>query len=326
MGIQRSPSGNTNCEACGRGIGRDVLRLQAGKSSFYHVSCYRQTQRLPVALLSCSLHCSPEEISALAALRMQVEAWNQQLYATEETLQPVYRSKAVATRAPAGRRLLLETFKYLAVQEVESTVAVVCRDWLHVSREDELWEVLYCGTLPAWERTTGQSYRSLLIAHCQSKCWHCGSLVRLESLRLLCPLRSKPLCVYCSHDENLKLLPVFPFLKRKHVSAQVLDFARLRTVKVHNVTYAYKGDIVAAVLPHAERRKALACAVLKAWKVPALELDLVQQFSVQWFYGLRWSRPDLERLAAVLGKKGDAIGSELDNYIQPRLRKSAQNR
>ena len=97
-------------------------------------------------------------------------------------------------------------------------------------------------------------------------------------------------------------------------------------MKVHNVTYAYKGDIVAAVLPHAERRKALAYAILKTWKVPALELDLVQQFSVQWFYGLRWSRPDLERLATVLGKKGDAIGSELDNYIQPRLRKSARNR
>jgi hypothetical protein len=129
---------------CKQGIPNETLRLQVGKRGFSHLLCLRETQWLPISLLSSSVRsrCIEEE-EALEALKGKVEAWNQQLGATETTIQPIYRSKAVFTAAPADRRLLLEAFKYLKPQEVERTAAIVCKGWYHISREEELWAAIY---------------------------------------------------------------------------------------------------------------------------------------------------------------------------------------
>jgi hypothetical protein len=160
----------------------------------------------------------------------------------------------------------------------------------------------------------------MLVAYYQSRCWNCGNPVRLDSLRLDCPIHHRPLCIGCS-GYQLELIPVFPYLKRKHISPAALNLARLRTANVQNVIYAYKRDIVEAVLPHAEARKAIAYQALAQRKVPAFELESVRNFDPKWYYSLKIEmRPDVERFAAVLGKKGDRMGRELDSYIQPRLK------
>ena len=45
------------------------------------------------------------------------------------------------------RRLLLETFQYLELREIEQVVAFVCKQWFHITRDNELWKARYL-TLP----------------------------------------------------------------------------------------------------------------------------------------------------------------------------------
>jgi len=78
-----------------------------------------------------------------------------------------YLRKAVSTTDTPFRLLLLEAFLYLSLKEVETLVVCVCKNWLHVSRDNELYRSRYMADFHPSETEGEGDYRRKYIAYWQ---------------------------------------------------------------------------------------------------------------------------------------------------------------
>lgn len=137
MEVEKCPSKQTTCVKCGNRIGIGSLRVKKNLlSKYFHLSCYKPGDPRAVDM---NKHVRLKRITEekdVEKVRKWVEKWNSQFIVKEEALPVQFKSKAVETTSRPLRRLLLETFQYLELKEIEQLVAFTCKEWFHITRDN----------------------------------------------------------------------------------------------------------------------------------------------------------------------------------------------
>jgi len=260
--FQRSVAPPSLCSHCGRilPLGLLCVKKVTQTCAYYHLSCYEPTDR---QIIDPKQQIKLERYDENDARTMQqwVSQWNCQFLMTVDTLPVQFKSKAVQSTQSSYRRVLLATFEYLDSREVEGSAALVCKNWFHTTRDNELWKTRYQAAAPFAGTHEGETYRTLLIVQLLSTCWVCHDYVPLEDIKLRCPLHQRPLCVRCSLRKAGKFLPVKDYCKPWNISpdlATCLDFPQF---PYNETQCAYLSDLISAVVSYAEQRR---CVLIEA--------------------------------------------------------------
>jgi len=304
MQVDKCPSGNTVCSQCSRNISTGSLRAKkscyASTAKYYHLSCFKPAEPRAVDLDRHVTLKGVTEDWEVAKVRKWVEKWNSRFIAREETLPRRFRTKGVETVGSALRRLLLETFAYLELREIEQVAAFVSKEWFHVTRDNEFWKARYLSTFHPADTSENDTFRSKFIVQNQSSCWICHLFVPLNCMKMMCPLRKRPLCLQCSRKDRGRIITLNAYFKERQVSASLVARLRFKHFIYRKFKHNYIHNLADTIIPYAEKRRRDLLNALqahKASKITAKVLNAVMSFDVVGYYqcvqgsygGLCWS-------------------------------------
>lgn len=170
-----------------------AFHRRCASSLFYHLYCF--TPVIRVRMQDTSIKVIGTEIQE--EVKEWINDWNQQFDLSPTSLQ-TFTEKKVKTEASRHKRILLETFKYLDAVSIVKLVTGICREWYHVSWEDELWQVLMRTCFPRW--TGKRASRREFLTVWLTSCAHCNKELENENRHMVCPLTFRPKCVGCFRD------------------------------------------------------------------------------------------------------------------------------
>ena len=136
LAVEVCPTSVTSCNLCAAPILKGTLRVKAAvryaAAEYYHLNCWKPLIIAPLSINAFYLQGHPTQLRK-AEVEAWVDHWNQQFAVQEEAVLAQFLRKAVSTASTPLRRLLLEVLQWLAVSEVETGVALVCKTWHHFS-------------------------------------------------------------------------------------------------------------------------------------------------------------------------------------------------
>ena len=271
--IQLSPTEKrTLCSTCQGEIEKGELRTTVHKYmaglEYFHFRCYVHKSLEPLTLEKI-LGKNVKKEEDVQRVREWVDAWNRQFTAKEEEVPAQYLQKAVVTESTPLRRLLLEVFQYLSTGDIEKLVAVTCKAWLHVSRDQEFWRTRVISEFHPSETDSQGNYRRKYIALLRSFCWHCHYTPSLDSIFFKCPYFNQPLCKPCS---DLSDCQIFSF--RKFSSLMMFSYDLLLELQIPNFLYnraisSYRYMILGKIIPYTEELKVRLIHEIESRDIPA---------------------------------------------------------
>jgi hypothetical protein len=233
-----------------------------------------------------------------------VRNWNKQFEAAEEDVPEKYMSKAVATTDTALRRLLLEVLQYLTTSETETLVAFACKEWFHVSRDEEFWKGRFISEFTPLETEAQGDYRKKYIAFTRASCWHCKKLQNIKAIYRMSPYFNRPICYACNHLPNCQIESFNSFMKRCKVTQATLDSLQVPSFSYPNtIKSSYILFYQAKLLPYAEARRKLLLSTLESDypnSLRAEDKEVIAKCNLQAFYGAAGVRCWMKGQAAVL--------------------------
>lgn len=307
MSLELAASRFTRCEVCNKGIPKSGLRLTiyrtCSSSLYYHLTCWKPEPSVPITMEDLWSDELPKE------LKREVEAWvrnwNKQFEAVEEDVPEKYMSKAVATTDTALRRLLLEVLQYLTTSETETLVAFACKEWFHVSRDEELWKGRFISEFTPLETEAQGSYRRKYIAFLWTSCWHCKKRVQLDQIEFKCPYFKRPLCWKCGRDKDCAIETVSYFTSTRGVTKTTIETLSIPHFSHYQKQSSYLMLYRDKLLPHAENRRKLLLRTIEANFPGSLspeERRMLEIFDLGRFYYEGWDRRKLSSLEKGLVK------------------------
>ena len=323
MVVEKCPSQQTHCLKCWRRISLGALRVKrsayCAQAKYFHLSCYRPGE--PRAL-DFDVHVTLKRVNEdkdVQRVKKWVEKWNSRFIAKEETLPVQFKSKAVETTSSPLRRLLLETFQYLELREIEQVVAFICKEWFHITRDNELWRARYLASFVAANSTGSESYRTQFILQNRGCCWVCHHYISLKSIKLMCPFRKRPLCSECFRTDNGCIVTLHSYFQRRQISLSLIPRLKIRHFTYQKYKQNYLFELANSLLPYAEqRRQALLSALQVAGSVTEDRLAVIRDFDLETYYrsrfGVHGSLP--RALGAFCGKddKFESLEKSIEKF------------
>jgi hypothetical protein len=200
------------------------------------------------------------------------------------------------------RRLLLETFQYLEIKELEQIVAFVCKEWFHVSRDNELWKTRYLDSFQPSNTSEMDNYRSKFIVQNQSCCWMCHRHVDLKEIKLICPNRKRPLCRDCFQTDAGCLVILNSYFQNRKIASTLVARLGFRHFIYDRFKRNYLYDLGDTILPYAEQRKQALLSALQPLcpaKISEEDFNAVANCDLKDYYKLRYPC-DYKRVIASL--------------------------
>jgi hypothetical protein len=195
--IEAAPTGLTHCKGCQKKIGcgeaRVAFHRRCASSLFYHVYCYSPAIRARIDMNNVKIVGTEiqEEVEEW------VNDWNRQFDLSPASVKS-FTEKRIKTETSQQKRILLEAFKYLDAISIVKLVTEVCKEWYHVSWEEELWQVLTRSYFPTWRGK--QASRTEFITVWMTCCAHCEKELKNTKRHMVCPITFRPKCLSCFQD------------------------------------------------------------------------------------------------------------------------------
>lgn len=257
--IRLSPTAQTRCATCKADIKKGEIRADVHKFmagiDYYHLACYTHKGLTPLHSEKI-VGKNVKEDRDKATIKEWIDAWNRQFSAKEEEVPLQFLQKTVVTTSTPLRRLLLEVFQYLSMSEIEAKVALSCKDWFHVSRDDEFWRSRVISDFNPAETEAQGNYRRKYIAYWQGACWKCKVIPSLDNVFFKCPYFKRPLCKACASFRDMK---IYSF--SRYSDEMRFSYARMQELHICNFQYrramsSYLYMILEKVVPYVEEQKA----------------------------------------------------------------------
>jgi len=220
-------------------------------------------------------------------VKQWVEQWNGRFQVREETLPAQFRSKRVETTGSPLRRLLLETFQYLELREIEQLVAFVCKEWFHVTRDNELWKTIYLAEFQPSDTSEEGNYRTKFVVQSQECCWLCRKVVSSQEIKLICPVRKRPLCRVCANTDDGCIVTLNSYFNSRKIAYTLVARLGFRHFIYDRFKQNYLTDLAETILPYAEQRKQALLAALQPLcpsKVSEEVLHVIATSNLRDFY------------------------------------------
>ena len=257
--IHPSPTAKTRCTQCKTDIKKGHLRADVHKYmagiDYYHLACYTHTGLTPLNADKVTGKRVQEDRDK-AVIREWVETWNRQFSAKEEEVPVQFLQKAVVTASTPLRRLLLEVFQYLTMPELETNVALSCKAWFHVSRDEEFWRSRVLSQFEPAETEAQGNYRRKYIAYWQGSCWHCKLVPSIDQICMKCPYFKRPLCTACASIPDLKIWSFRKYSREVLFSYGLLQELNVASFQYRKALSSYLYMIKEKVVPYVEAQKA----------------------------------------------------------------------
>lgn len=293
VAFERCPLSNIRCQVCKKRIDRSTLCIKKRSvdgSKYYHMSCYEPPEE---QIIDLHRHARLQKYvkEDWEIVKQWVEQWNSLLRVCVETLPAQFVAKAVGTTSSPLRRLLLETFQYLEMREIEQLVAFVCKEWFHVTRDNEFWKTQYLTSFQPSNICGTDNYRSKFIVIYQNCCWLCHTLISLNEIKLICPVHKRPLCRHCFKTDNGHIVTLNSYFTSRKISSTLvarLDFRHFIYDKFKQNYLSALGD---TMLPYAEQRKHSLLSALQMLcpsKISIAELNAIASCDLWDFYKSRY--------------------------------------
>lgn len=259
-----------------------------------------------------------------------MDSWNEKFEPSEALVPSLFLNKAVNTAGTLLRRLLLEVCIYLTTGDIETRAALVCKDWLHVSRDEEFWRTRFTAEFHPSETEAQGNYRRKYIAYQFSSCWHCKVFKPIAEIEFRCSLFNRPLCKLCAMQPVCHITSFHIYRLSHWISKSVLDglsvlsFPHNRNAKsTYMLLYQFK------LQPYAESRRQLLLHTIEIHYSGLLQYEdraAVENFDLGKFYGQSYYSPislvemALMKFCGKGGKKEDVNASveEFLKDIKPR--------
>ena len=334
MMVEKCPSKQTSCTKCGNKIGLGSLRVHknsyGGPTKYYHLSCYKPQDPRAVDFDKHVYLKKVTEEKDVERVKKWVDKWNKQFIAKEENLPVQFKTKTVETCSTPLRRLLLETFQYLEVKEIELLVGFVCKEWFHITRDNEFWKSRYVALYPDSDTSEGATYRTkLILLQTRSNCWLCHLHVPFEKISFMCPYRKRPMCAYCFRSNEGLVVPLKPYFQQKQISASLVKHLHFRHFIYHKCKHNYLYDLAETIIPYAEKRKKDLLTALQTHYSSEISQDSLQEidnFDVVEYYKTFNQRFNWECVAIsifcgendLVRSFDDGVKQFLSNFLQYR--------
>ena len=193
--IEAAPTGVTTCKTCNKKIGEGEARVsfhrRCASTVVFHLYCFTPVVRVRVNL--ADLKVVGTEIQE--EVEEWVRDWNKQFELKGKDVE-MMTVKRVKTEAGRKKRILLEAFKFLDHITLIHLVTPICREWYHVSWEDELWREFMHQV-----GFRGQGSRQEFLTIWMTSCAHCNTPLASEKRYMVCPLTYRPKCKRCFSNE-----------------------------------------------------------------------------------------------------------------------------
>lgn len=291
MLVEKCPSRQTACFKCSRSIGLGSLRVKkssyGSNAKYYHLSCYKPEDPRPIDFQK---HVNLKGITAekeVERVKKWVETWNSRFVAKEEMLPVLFKAKGVETVGSPLRRLLLETFLYLELREIERIVAFVSKEWFHITRDNEFWKTRYVAAFQPSETSEKDTYRTKFITKQQGCCWICHHFVPLKDIKMLCPLRKRPLCYECARKGEGRIVTLNAYFQQTQVSSSLVARLRFKHFIYCKFKHNYVSNLANTIIPYAEKRRKDLLDLLKTRFSSEITADImsdIENFDIVEYY------------------------------------------
>ena len=229
--IEEAPTGKTSCKQCHKDIPKASIRVTFrryySKSHYFHLNCFTPILKVRIYFDGVSQMKDPERKQEVEGW---IENWNRQFDLCTELLE-IYMRKRVMSVPPPNRRVLLESFKYLDVRTLVA-VGSICKAWLHVSWEDEIWDMHVSGILGGG--TIKGSGRAAYILAYFTLCIHCKKPLQSNERHMICPLTNRPKCLRCFKNHIYRPLTLDWVKQSDGISARSIKELNIPTFDFHN--------------------------------------------------------------------------------------------
>lgn len=326
--IETNSSQPLRCYLCQTDIPISALQVVKHTARFgvqvCHLACWRPVTAIPFKRAWFRFG-DAEARARKSEVQKWVDSWNKQFEPSEVLVPPVFLNKAVSTASTPLRRLLLEVCIYLSTGDVESKVAVVCKDWLHVSRDEEFWRTRFVAEFHPSVTEAEGDYRRKYIAYQLSSCWHCKAFKPIAEIEFRCSLFHRPLCKLCA-AQTLCHITSFHIYRLSHwVSQSVLDSLSIPSFPHdRNAKSTYMLLYQSKLQPYAETRRHLLLRTIDTCYSGLLRPEdrtAVEHFDLGQFYGQGFGAPiSLVEMALMkfCGKGGrrEDVNASVEEFLR----------
>ena len=305
VSFERCPLPNTSCSQCQLPLDPSLLSIKkqfVGGSKYYHLPCYEPAEAQTIDLYR-HIRLKKWVKEDLKVARQWAEQWNRRFQVSEETLPVQFKSRAVVTRSSPMRRLLLETFQYLSLREIEQLAAFVCKEWFHTTRENEFWKTRYLAQFDPAKTSEEDNYRSKFIVQTHNCCWICRKFLTLQEIKLICPVRKLPVCQNCSSSDAGCIVTINSYFNHHKITPTLRTRLGFHHFIYNKYRQNYVSDLGNTILPYAERRKKALLEALQPHCPAEISVECLQaltNYDLKGYYKKRF--PNCTGILWALGE------------------------
>lgn len=236
--VETPKSSKSTCGNCSRKIFKEDIRVKIWhyeKTEFYHLSCYKPKLKQYIT----SRHIT-DYLKGSNSDKFQIwlNDWNLKFPPLDKPYHSIpVNIKNVVSVPSKYKRAWIEIFKFTNPPEILKIIALVSKEFYHLSWDEELWRY-FCNTIfESYNPDTDwRSYYSKLTFQACFGC-HC-ILSDLEFFR--CPLISKPICKKCrSQHPNFRVFHKNAIFCRYGINPNVLELDYAAGFNNKKVTYQF---------------------------------------------------------------------------------------
>ena len=260
-----------------------------------------------------------------------VKEKNERLLCPKERLPSSLETKKVHTEPPAHRRLLIETFAFLSVMDCETAVALVCKAWLHVSRDQEAWKSRYITYFNPAVTVPEADYRSKYALDNRNSCWSCNKVCDAMTAFSTLVFGNRVVCSLCEELKECQMVDVLFFAQDAFMEKSTikqLDFPKVKRITIFSKSKtfpcnSYPKMMYGPIVVYAEWRRRVLLSMLAANYSHLVSVaDAVKKYDLSAWYRTRNSSGLTSVQMALVKFCGKTKGNEEKDAAEHQCRPS----
>ncbi|CAG9329429.1 unnamed protein product [Blepharisma stoltei] len=202
---QYCKSSLTRCRVCQQNIKKHDIRIfiyHMSGNEYYHLNCYRPKVMQYICEKDIRMNLGGD---GLQRFKEWLEEWNSKYPPIDKPYHsPPNMLKQVESKPSKYKRAWIEVFRFMSPAEVASKLSFVCKEFYHITWDEELWHFYYTNEFPVPEIEV-DNWKNSYIAMALKACIGCHKLMEEDNF-FRCPLLKKPLCMNCSNTKKFRVL------------------------------------------------------------------------------------------------------------------------
>jgi hypothetical protein len=204
-------------------------------------------------------------------------------------------------------------------------VAVCCKAWYHVSREEEFWCTRYLAEFHPSETVPQIDYRRKYIAQIRVSCWHCKNQLELNQIESMSPYFNRPLCYNCRYQNPCVIRSFASLTRRLKISRATLDHLSIPSFVMYNAKSSFLILFTSKIQPYAETRRQLLLSTLDTQYPGKLRHEVREQVQAYDFGQICYSiwrrnvQSDLEKALiefCIKWRKRENVNKSVEKFLE----------